>query len=50
MLFEDAELARVVSDPLVLVLRQGNNGVALLVSALADDVHERDVGSGFVGL
>jgi hypothetical protein len=36
MLFEDAELARVVSDPLVLVLRQGTSGVALPVSALAE--------------
>ena len=26
-----------------------NNGIALLVSALADDVHERTAGSGFVG-
>jgi hypothetical protein len=49
MLFEDAELARVVSDPLVLVLRHGNDGTARLVSAFADDVHERDVRSGFVG-
>ena len=49
MLFDDAELPRVVSDPLVLVLRQRDNGSALLVSALADDVHERDVWSGSVG-
>ena len=50
MLLDDAELASVVPDPLVLFLRQRNDLVAPVVSALADDVRERAVVALFAPL